>query len=126
MCTFSSRRFVSVIFVLPVDSEDEQKNHARDVCMSSFVRSQPRSLTVGSSLHKNVMEKRQKVEEGDHGHSHGYSNSHPRSRLPVTVLTGYLGAGKTTLLNYILKEQQDKKLAVIENEIGEASGSQRF
>lgn len=48
---------------------------------------------------------------------------HERSsqRLPVIVLTGYLGAGKTTLLNYILREQQDKKLAVIENEIGEVS-----
>merc|ERR1719352_626714 len=45
----------------------------------------------------------------------------PDSRLPVLVLTGYLGAGKTTLLNYVLHEQQDKKLAVIENEIGEVS-----
>jgi len=43
------------------------------------------------------------------------------SRLPVVVLTGYLGAGKTTFLNYVLKEQRDKKLAVIENEIGEVS-----
>eukprot|EP00418_Pyrodinium_bahamense_P082686 CAMPEP_0179075934 /NCGR_PEP_ID=MMETSP0796-20121207/33843_1 /TAXON_ID=73915 /ORGANISM="Pyrodinium bahamense, Strain pbaha01" /LENGTH=410 /DNA_ID=CAMNT_0020773175 /DNA_START=67 /DNA_END=1299 /DNA_ORIENTATION=+ len=42
-------------------------------------------------------------------------------RLPVIVLTGYLGAGKTTLLNYMLTEQRDKKLAVIENEIGEVS-----
>lgn len=42
-------------------------------------------------------------------------------RLPVIVLTGYLGAGKTTLLNYILKEQHESKLAVIENEIGEVS-----
>lgn len=39
----------------------------------------------------------------------------------MLILTGYLGAGKTTLLNYILKEQTDKKLAVIENEIGEVS-----
>lgn len=43
------------------------------------------------------------------------------SKLPVIVLTGYLGAGKTTLLNYVLHEQHDKKLAVIENEIGEVS-----
>jgi G3E family GTPase len=43
------------------------------------------------------------------------------SKLPVLVLTGYLGAGKTTLLNYILTEQTDKKLAVIENEVGEVS-----
>jgi G3E family GTPase len=41
--------------------------------------------------------------------------------LPVIILTGYLGAGKTTLLNYILQEQTEKKLAVIENEIGEVS-----
>lgn len=39
----------------------------------------------------------------------------------MLILTGYLGAGKTTLLNYVLQEQKDKKLAVIENEIGEVS-----
>lgn len=42
-------------------------------------------------------------------------------KLPVIVLTGYLGAGKTTLLNYVLRTQREKKLAVIENEIGEVS-----
>lgn len=40
-------------------------------------------------------------------------------KTPVTILTGFLGAGKTTLLNYILQEQQDLKIAVIENEFGE-------
>jgi G3E family GTPase len=41
------------------------------------------------------------------------------TRIPVTVLTGYLGAGKTTLINRILSEQHGKRIAVIENEFGE-------
>ena len=32
----------------------------------------------------------------------------------ITVITGFLGAGKTTLVNYILKEQKEWKIAVIE------------
>lgn len=40
---------------------------------------------------------------------------------PITVVTGFLGAGKTTLVNYILKEQSEWKIAVLENEFGEVS-----
>jgi G3E family GTPase len=42
-----------------------------------------------------------------------------QSKIPVTVLTGYLGAGKTTLLNRILSEPHGRKYAVIVNEFGE-------
>jgi G3E family GTPase len=43
------------------------------------------------------------------------------SRIPATVVTGFLGSGKTTLINRILREQHGRKLAVIVNEFGEVS-----
>jgi G3E family GTPase len=43
------------------------------------------------------------------------------TRIPVTIITGFLGAGKTTLLNYLIKEYPEKKFAVIENEFGETN-----
>jgi G3E family GTPase len=42
------------------------------------------------------------------------------NQTPVTILTGFLGSGKTTLLNRILKEHHGHRIAVIENEFGEA------
>ena len=41
------------------------------------------------------------------------------SKVPVSILTGFLGSGKTTLLNRILSEEHGKRIAVIENEFGE-------
>ena len=40
-------------------------------------------------------------------------------RLPVTVLSGFLGAGKTTVLSHILNNRQNKKVAVIVNDMSE-------
>ena len=37
----------------------------------------------------------------------------------MSVVTGFLGSGKTTLINHILHEQNEYKILVIENEVGE-------
>ena len=40
-------------------------------------------------------------------------------KTPFTIITGFLGAGKTTLINYILTEQRQKRICIVENEFGE-------
>lgn len=40
-------------------------------------------------------------------------------RLPVTVLSGFLGAGKTTVLSHILNNRENRKVAVIVNDMSE-------
>ena len=41
------------------------------------------------------------------------------AKLPVTVLSGFLGAGKTTVLSNILNNRDNKKVAVIVNDVSE-------
>ena len=43
-----------------------------------------------------------------------------RTRIPVTLLTGFLGAGKTTLLNHLIHDPEAGRIAVIMNEFGAA------
>jgi len=41
------------------------------------------------------------------------------SKIPVTIITGFLGAGKTTLIRHLLQNNQGRRLAVLVNEFGE-------
>lgn len=40
------------------------------------------------------------------------------TKIPVTVITGFLGAGKTTLIRHLMQNPQGKRLAVLVNEFG--------
>ncbi len=45
------------------------------------------------------------------------------TRLPVTVLSGFLGAGKTSLLKHILANNKGKRAAVLVNDMAGANSS---
>lgn len=42
------------------------------------------------------------------------------SKIPVTVITGFLGSGKTTLIRHLMTNPQGRRLAVLVNEFGTA------
>jgi G3E family GTPase len=49
-----------------------------------------------------------------------------KSRIPVTLVTGFLGSGKTTLINAALRSQELAKTVVVVNEFGEVGLDHRL
>ncbi|WP_421655611.1 cobalamin biosynthesis protein CobW [Leptothermofonsia sp. ETS-13] len=41
------------------------------------------------------------------------------TKIPVTIITGFLGSGKTTLIRHLLQNNQGRRIAVLVNEFGE-------
>ena len=48
------------------------------------------------------------------------------SRLPVSLITGFLGSGKTTLLNRLLRHAEMARTAIVINEFGDVALDQVF
>jgi len=44
-----------------------------------------------------------------------------KPKIPVLIVTGFLGAGKTTFINQLLKQNNEVKIGLIENEFGDVS-----
>lgn len=47
------------------------------------------------------------------------------TRVPVTVLSGFLGSGKTTILNHLLNNRKGLKGAAIVNDVGKVNRAAR-
>jgi len=53
-------------------------------------------------------------------------SNEPNSRIPVTLVTGFLGSGKTTLINAALTSQEMLRTVIVVNEFGEVGLDQKL
>jgi cobalamin biosynthesis protein CobW len=52
-------------------------------------------------------------------HFHEAANMSAHTKVPATVITGFLGAGKTSLIRHLLETANGRRLALIINEFGD-------
>src|SRR3546814_3857612 len=43
----------------------------------------------------------------------------PKSKIPATVITGFLGAGKTSAIRHLLQNARGRRIALVINEFGD-------
>lgn len=98
------------------DCPPELVSAALDVVNVPNSRSQEAMTMSSTTTTPSVQEQETQQEE----RSQSPSGQHAAGAVPVTIVTGFLGAGKTTLLNYILTQDHGRRIAVIENEVGDS------
>jgi len=99
-----------------------QKNFSADMCAPYQIRLDDGRLIYSPADEERVIrEADQRQLSLEPENAEGEEELPECDKLPITIVTGFLGAGKTTLVNYILNEQREKKICVIENEFGAVS-----